>query len=266
MRTQNLLTTAFALAFAATIFAHEGRDEVIPHYSVSAPLGSGKVKTYVTLAKRDQQNRGRRAPSEMGVEIPASVMSSLPGTAASLAIDFPVTARDTPFQYMMLDWNPGGHAPSGVYDLPHFDFHFYIQDLEEVLDIKPGSCSGVDCEDYAKAVKPVPAPYNPAGYIDVGSVVPYMGNHLIDPASAEFNGQRFTRTFIYGAYDGEITFYEPMITRQSMMEQPNGCTAIRLPAAFKESGYYPTKYCTEFDAKQKVYKVFMQDFVYREKQ
>lgn len=239
---------------------------MIPHYNVPAPLGSGTVKTYVTLAQRDQQNRGRRAPVEIGVEIPASVMNGLPSKPVALAIDFPVAARDTPFQYMMLDWNPEEHPPSDIYDKPHFDFHFYIQDFEEVLDIKPGPCSGLDCEDYAQAVKPVPAQYKPVDYIDTGEVVPYMGNHLIDPASPEFTGQPFTRTWIYGAYDGEITFYEPMITRQSMMEQPNGCTVLKLPAAYRESGYYPLRYCTEFDAKQKVYKVFLTDFVYREKQ
>ena len=38
-----------------------------------------------------------------------------------------------------------------------------------------------------------------------------MGNHLIDPTSAEFHGKKFTRTWIYGAYDGHVTFVEEML-------------------------------------------------------
>ena len=36
-----------------------------------------------------------------------------------------------------------------------------------------------------------------ADFKNVDAVVPAMGNHLIDPTSAEFNGKKFTRTWIY---------------------------------------------------------------------
>jgi hypothetical protein len=71
-----------------------------------------------------------------------------------------------------------------MYQLPRFDFHSYIQDLDEV-NIKPGNCSGVDCDDFAKAMKPVPPQYMPAGYTNVGAVEPYMGNHVL--ISQEFS-------------------------------------------------------------------------------
>ena len=38
--------------------------------------------------------------------------------------------------------------------------------------------------------------------------------------SPEFGGARFTRTFIHGAYDGQINFLEPMIRRESMVKNP----------------------------------------------
>lgn len=264
-----LFASFFAAVTAATLcstpaLAHDG-EEPPPStvYGRVAPLGNGYAKTYVRLAPPSNTLTGRRPPLALGVEVSAEAMNSLPNENTMLVIDFPIRARETPFQYMMLDWNPQGHEPAGVYDKPHFDFHFYIQDLDEVMMIDPGPCSGLDCEDYDKAMKPVPAQFNPEGYINVGSVVPYMGNHLIDPTSPEFNGQPFTRTWLYGAYDGKITFYEPMITKDSLTSQPNQCSALKLAQEYDQTGYYPTSFCTEYDSKRKVYNVYIKDFVYR---
>jgi hypothetical protein len=266
MKRTLFIAAAIAIAATAPIHAHDGHEEPAPLQRSpghSARLGDGKVSTYVVLSKKKDGNQERKSPVELGIEIPKEVMDSLPAHAEALVIDFPIQARDTPFQYMLLDWNPQGHEPVGIYDLPHFDFHFYMQDLEDVNRIDPGPCSGLACDDYAKAMKPVPAAFLPSGYINVGSVVPYMGNHLIDPTSPEFNGQIFTRTWLYGVYDGEITFYEPMITRASLVAEPNQCTALKLPLDYARSGYYPTKYCTAFDEDKKIYRVYITDFVHR---
>jgi hypothetical protein len=233
------------------------------HLEQSASLGNGTVRTYVRVDKVKDPATNLKKPLELGVEVSEAAMKSLPGEDTSLVLDFPRQARHMPFQLMMLDWNPHGHEPAGIYDKPHFDFHFYIQDLEDIMQILPGPCFGIACDVYDKARKPVPEQYLPQGYIDVGSVVPYMGNHLIDPTSPEFNGQPFTRTWLYGVYDGEITFYEPMITRESLVSQPNQCVTLKLPQQYAQSGYYPTRSCTQFDRKERVYRVSLQDFVYR---
>jgi hypothetical protein len=265
-KTLTLLAALMTLGRPAAVAAQHGHTHThatIPHFTVSAPFGSGTVRTFTTLAKGEGHGRRPFRPEQVGVEIPVAVMNGLPATPLSVAIDFPLKASGTPFQFMMLDWNPDGHAPAGIYDEPHFDFHFYLQDYEDVMAITPGPCSGVDCDDFQRATTPVPAKYLPPGFIDVGSVVPYMGNHLIDVTSPEFNGQPFTRTWIYGAFDGAVTFYEPMMTRQSLVEQPNQCSALKLPQAYGESGYYPTKACTQLDTRRNVYRVFVTDFVYR---
>lgn len=31
----------------------------------------------------------------------------------------------TPYKFVGFGWNPAGHERPGVYDLPHFDFHFF---------------------------------------------------------------------------------------------------------------------------------------------
>ncbi len=46
----------------------------------------------------------------------------------------------------------------------------------------------------------------------VGGGVPQMGAHWVDVTSPELNGSTFAQTFIYGSYDGQVNFYEPMIT------------------------------------------------------
>jgi hypothetical protein len=70
-----------------------------------------------------------------------------------------------------------------------------------------------DCGDFKRATRPVPAQYLPSDYIDVGAVVPRMGNHLLDSQSPELKDSLpFATTFIYGAYEGELIFWEPMIT------------------------------------------------------
>ena len=44
--------------------------------------------------------------------------------------------------------------------------------------------------------------------------------------------------------------------RQAPAAQPQ-------PAQFAVTGYYPTKYCTKYDSAAAVYRVSLQDFVYR---
>lgn len=175
---------------------------------------------------------------------------------------------EMPFKWISVNWNPEGHphpAPP-PWAVPHFDFHFYIQERESVRSIRPGECSElINCDDFKRAQKPVPAKYLHPDHIDVGAAVPDMGNHLIDSKSPELakNGPPFTQTFIYGAYDGHVTFYEPMITRTYLDSRPDMCAALKLPQAWEISGYYPTKYCIRYRDGEGRYTVSLEDFMYR---
>ncbi len=244
-------------------------------------VGNGTATAFATVLPT-----GR--PTSVGVEMTAATLDGLPTTFsdqracfdkngdgtldATMAggecvvgheyvLEFP-DQPDLPFQYVMLNFNPMGHIPPGVYDLPHFDIHFYMQDLAEVREIDPGPCPVLtDCDDYARAKTLPDASYYPAGYIDVDAVEPMMGNHLLDPTGPEFNGETFTRTFIVGAYDGEVTFYEPMITRAWLLRRVKNCDPIPQPEAWARSGWYPTSYCTDY--KQRRHRITLEDFVYR---
>jgi hypothetical protein len=54
-------------------------------------------------------------------------------------------------------------------------------------------------------------------------------------------------TFVYGACDGEVIFWEPMITLDLLRDTPDSCLEIRQPEAFQRAGYYPTQYCVRQD-------------------
>jgi hypothetical protein len=136
----------------------------------------------------------------------------------------------TPFKFIMLNWNQNGHEPSGVYDLPHFDFHFYMTSSDEVMNYT----------DMAKMEVLPAADYVPANHI-AGPGVPMMGKHWIDVTSPELHGTPFTQTFLYGSYDGKTVFYEPMITLNFLKNTISYERPIQQPAKFKTTGYYPTK-------------------------
>src|SRR5262249_23642859 len=105
--------------------------------------------------------------------------------------------------------------------------------------------------DYQKGKIPVPSRWMPPGYADVDAVEVRMGNHLIDLSSPEFQPQgNFTHTFIFGAYEGRITFWEPMITKSFLDQKTSSCADIRLPDGYAVDGYYPTKYCIRYTGEQ----------------
>jgi hypothetical protein len=175
---------------------------------------------------------------------------------------------NTPFKWVSVNYNPMGHPPPAppVWARPHYDFHFYIMPREAVAQIRPGPCSElIDCDDFKRAQTPVPAKYVHVDHIDVGAAVPDMGNHLIDSKSPELvvQGREFTHTFIFGAYDGHVTFYEPMVTLAYFESRPDSCVPIKQPEAWQAEGYYPTSYCIRYLADAERYTVSLEDFVRR---
>lgn len=180
-------------------------------------------------------------------------------------------ATVSPFKWVALNWNPHGHgAPAPPpWAVPHFDFHFYIAARDEVKKLRPGRCGEmIDCDDFKLATRAVPAKYIHPDHIDVGAAVPDMGNHLIDSKTPELapNGPAFTHTFIYGAYDGHITFLEPMITHAYLASKPTMCAPIKLPQAWAVAGAYPTRYCIRHLAAEDRYTVSIEGFVQRSAQ
>ncbi len=158
------------------------------------------------------------------------------------------------FDHIDFGWNPHGHEPPGIYDVPHFDVHFYMISVDYQNTIL----------DPALIVTPPDAQYIPAGYFTPGGLVPLMGEHWLDFNAAELNGGDFTKTFIYGSYDQEFIFYEPMITLAYLQQKGNEKMAIPQPEAFQRTGlYYPTTYSINYDAVKKEYLITLENLVLR---
>jgi hypothetical protein len=196
-------------------------------------------------------------PLAVGVTLTESALAGLPENVPAgmkgmpdYRLALPKEAAVTPFDHIGLNWNPKGHEPAGIYDVPHFDFHFYLISRQERSRI---TATGADL---ARCDRRPAAEYLPAGYILApGSEVPEMGAHWADPASPEFHGQRFTRTFLYGSYDGQVAFIEPMITKAYLETRPEETQPLKLPATFAKTGYYPTSYTVKYDPVRREYTV-----------
>ncbi|WP_157878600.1 hypothetical protein [Streptomyces chattanoogensis] len=227
-------------------------------------LGNGSVETL--YAADDAKH-----PKVLAVRVNAAAMNSLPttpmhdgqtcfdkaGDGISLDTDcasgherdlwFP-KLNGLPFKWLMFNWQIHGHGPTHVFDQPHFDFHFFLQDFSERNKIRTGSCNLViNCDDEATAKKTVPAPYAPEGWGMPGAAG-RMGNHIIDPNAAPANGDPFTQAFAYGTWDGHISFWEAVVNKDwaAQTKPAEACRPIPQTPEVEVSGYYPTQMCTRY--------------------
>ncbi|PKL86202.1 MAG: hypothetical protein CVV22_03320 [Ignavibacteriae bacterium HGW-Ignavibacteriae-1] len=211
-------------------------------YSETKALGNGNAKSFVEL-----DNSGN--PASIGIVFSQTSLDGLGDQMSELVLPVPAQAGPTNVKHITVDWNPMGHEPPGIYDVPHFDMHFYMID-----EVTRDGISGMG-EDSAKAHKMPEADYIAEGYMvpPPSVVIPKMGLHAIDMTSPEINGGTFTETFIYGYYDGKMHFYEPMITIEYLKTKPNLDKAIKKPAKYPAAGWYPSKLNITFNESTKEY-------------
>jgi hypothetical protein len=270
---------------AAEVAARPSTDDPQPARQYGAPIaiGRGQARTYVALDPRTG------APVEAGVALDEGALDGLPApmkmrTASNDAhehvdshvFDLPMPASNaTPYRFVELDWNPGGHEPAGVYDTPHFDFHFYTVDAAVRDAIDPKALG--EKAFLAKSAALPPEAERAPTFVALAppgapvAAVPRMGVHWIDPRTPELQGlfgrpeafRPFTTTFIHGSWDGRFIFDEPMITRAFILSRKAAPapaqrdTLIPLPTAerFVPAGYYPAAYRVLYDAEAREYRV-----------
>jgi hypothetical protein len=214
-------------------------------------IGDGNLSLWLQSDKEDK-------PEKLSIIFSKKAFDNLPytddhmGNEFLLKIDKPNI--DLPYDHVAVNWNPHGHPPANIYDKPHFDFHYYTIGEHERHMIAPN--------DPKLNVHPTPE-FLPAGYFPTDAV-PMMGLHWVDPASPELSGAIFTHTFIYGSYDGNIAFLEPMVTLEYIKSKPNLKFPIKQPAAFKKAGYYPTEYGVFYDSQKDEYSITLENFIYRQ--
>lgn len=260
-RTAGITAIVGGAALAATIVvALACSDTVAPNsnagttFGPSADFGQGTARTWV-------QTDDSGSPIAIGVALSETAMSGLPTTAPGpspsaimIVLPLPAAAATTGFDHAELGWNPNGHEPQALYGVPHFDVHFYMATTAVENAILPS-----DPQYAAKAANFPSADFIPASYVappgpPAANAVPRMGLHWTSVASPELHGQPFTKTFIYGSWDGQFIFLEPMVTRAYLLTYPNATQAVPQPVKWAKTGRYPTSYTVSFDSTAKEFR------------
>jgi hypothetical protein len=261
-------------------------------YGAATKVGNGIVRTYIL------RDKSTDVPLEVGVAMSESVMEGLPapmdmsGMPAThgqshqhldthlYLLDMPAQ-NPTQYQFVELNWNPAGHEPAGVYDLPHFDFHFWIASAEERASIVP-----TDPQYAVKAASYPTNEYRAPFYLDAATAaqapaaavaVPLMGVHWLDVRSPELQRltghpeayKPFTTTFLYGSWNGKFIFDEPMITRAFIMSKRsasdpavrNEVIPVSTPQRYAPSGFYPRAYRIAWDESAREYRIALTQLV-----
>ncbi len=236
-------------------------DDAQKLYSPTASVGQGNVRLYVEMNSDD-------TPAAVGILLDATALDGLPDGQVgdghdherSTILQIPAAAKAAglPFDHLSLDWNPHGHEPDGLFTLPHFDVHFYMVPEAARMAWMP-----TDPLFGQKGLTMPAAKYIPQGFFTPPGTepVPMMGTHWVDATDPTYApaGPGFSEVFIWGSYDGEVVFAEPMITRAFLKNLPaSGSTheeTLAQPEAFAKPGYYPTRYTVKYDGKRHQYRI-----------
>lgn len=216
-------------------------------YGPAKPFATGVARAFVTMNHSGE-------PTEIGITFSERMLDNLPHHMEEFTLELPNKTAGLAFDHIDLGWNPSGHEPPGVYDLPHFDMHFYMITPQEKMQITDPDKAEI-----------LPSPeYWPENYVPTPGFVPMMGKHWLNLLSNEAQGKTFDQTFIYGSYNGEFIFYEPMITVDYLKKRSDATYTIFQPAQFQRTGfYYPTSYSINYDEIRKIYTVKLGGMVLR---
>ena len=227
---------------------------------------TGKVKTYVVTGDDGK-------PTELGFAFDAASLQGLPEPPHDAAgpplpsqpLYFPDEARGVAVDHATFDFVPGGHPPPGVFDLPHFDVHFFYLTQEEVEEINPKNADFA-----AMGMKLHDEKYVPEGFGAIpntppeAAVVPGMGQHLVDMTVRLVPGEyKFTEVILNGSWDGKYAFVEPMVTLDYLLSKPTVTNDLKLPQEYQKTGLYPTKYSITYDAASDTYMISLSGLVGR---
>lgn len=202
-----------------------------------------------------------RTTIEAGATIPLASIENAPSEApmawppaTTVVVAMAATNASGGFDHMTMYWEPMGHTPR-AYQVPHFDFHFYLIPEERRL--------AIDC---ANTVKP---PTIPAGYVLpdeqlppevaemigvetlVGICVPEMGMHAVRASDVE-SDDPFEDTMVVGYYGAEPIFIEPMISQVRLLRRQS--FEIPVPAVAGLEGRQPTAFRADYDAEADAYR------------
>lgn len=259
-----------ALALVSVMAGCEHTDEVTPlslktelqqkkpaaakvYYGPATQIGDGSARVWVEMLQ------GK--PQAIGIELTADALATIENVGFfEVNLKLPGQAHATGYKTISLGWNPMGHEPEGVYTLPHFDFHFYMQTEGQIMQIDGGP--DPEAWELAGTVFPPFYVFGPEPF-----AVPHMGVHWSDVRSPEFSPAGFSKTFIYGSYRDKVTFLEPMITVAYLRSlAPGDSETLEVPSLLKyeNPGYYAGTY-TIAHTLEGTYSIALTDLMWRNK-
>lgn len=254
----NSLFVLFSITGMLIFFASCKKDILEPDQifrGTEVKMGNGRANSFFKI-------NGTGTPLEIGFELTVEALTGLtqdPNDFANRTFVLPMDQKAlelTPFDHLVINWGPQGHPPIGVFNLPHFDFHLYTITLAEQLAIPPYSTATAAKIDLLPPTGFMPVSYNP----DQGGI-PAMGKHWLNPAAVP---SPFTHTMIYGSFDGQVHFVEPMVTLAVLQAGNFISTPYAQPEKFAKAGkWYPTNYNIYQDQQSKKYYVTLSEFVKR---
>lgn len=258
--TQSIILSQFTGLFlfaTVSLASPENGMQLMTYNGPSIGIGGGNAHSFLTLGVDGK-------PYMIGIKFSDTVLNGLPAEPPpgeegwEYRLQLPAEAKGTGYDHVVIDWNPHGHSPEGIYNTPHFDFHFYL-----INDESRNLITAVN-EDLERTNKQPVSKYMPAGYVlPPGTEVPRMGAHAINPSAEEFNGKPFMKTFIYGFYDGRMVFLEPMISEAYFKTEPDFSAMVAVPEEYALHAYYPNRYGVKYDRVKKEYIISLENLVPR---
>lgn len=234
--------------------AAQAENRAVTYKGKAVRIGNGSAHTVVHT---DASGK----PHAIGIVFTSDALEGLPAAGdvghsdVPYVLPMPVKGPKTVVDHAVINWEPSGHPPSKVYDVPHFDFHFYLVSQAEHVSIRFNSEN-----DSGEPSQQPPRDLLPAGYvIPPGTAVPEMGVHAINTTSTELQGQPFNATFIYGYYNQRLTFLEPMASLEFLRSKPSFSAPVIRPARYSKPGTYPSSYTIDYNAASKTYEVGLRD-------
>jgi hypothetical protein len=246
------LAVAAGLLAAQPLAAHDGPETT--YRSSPAEFGSGTAETWITF-----DDHGK--PVEIGLGISETGLAAITEYSdVALSLPLPPQAAATGFEHVLLNWNPLGHGPMHVFDVPHIDVHFYLTDEAAREAINPA-----DPEFLTKAAREPHRDLMPADFVPPPMLEPIegMGVHWSDQTAPVFHGSSFSHVLIYGAWDGAVTFIEPMVVNEVLDSKETVEAKVKQPARVAEAGFHPSSYRIGFDAERGMHVVVLEDLAWR---
>jgi len=282
-------------------------------YGRSVELGNGEVRTFTSVD-------GSGDPKYHGVEFDRAALEGLPrggeladadnraetdkyrarGQAVTIHfkeslqffLPFP-DAAESPFTFLGLNWNPGGHhGGAGAWLKPHFDIHFHMLDPATVDDVTgpglpPYDTGNGEFEPGGPAPDPDGAIVGtnfdhrqlPEGYERSPEVVADqryirdMGEHAApgdapelpdgpgEPGDPDAFGNTLIQGFIGDETGSQLAFVEPMITREFFADfSKTAQYDVPQPKVYPHDLRHPTQYTVRDVPARDAVTVVMQSF------